>query len=261
MSRFNVLPVMDDRFAFGCRKEGNEMTQDEMKVMMQKPEIQEMMAAFFESSGRQRHLEMRRHYRLRNRYAQKGQILFVGSSLMENFPVNEFQQTLEKRHVIYNRGIGGYVMQDLLESMDECIFELEPSKVFINIGTNDISRQEYRLEKLLADYKEILVRIRERLPDCQIHVMAYYPINATADFPGVDPDQKADMYRFRTNRNIQEANRAIEQLAGKLGLVFINVNHGLMDEQGDLKAEYAIEGLHLWPDAYAVILQNLKEYL
>jgi hypothetical protein len=44
-----------------------------------------------------------RKYKLLNTYAKKGQTVLVGSSLMEYFPVNELQQTLEKRMFIYNR--------------------------------------------------------------------------------------------------------------------------------------------------------------
>lgn len=209
----------------------------------------------------QQQKEKLKSYKIRNQYVKKGQILFVGSSLMENFHVNEFQQTLEERYIIYNRGIGGYVIPQLLDSMEECIFELEPSKIFINIGTNDISLPDYKKETLIANYENILTQIKERLPACKVYVMAYYPVNAKADFPGVEPTQKADSFKSRNNPNILEANAAIEQLAKKHNYQFINVNEGLMDEEGNLKVEYAIEGVHMWPSGYAVVLQNIKKYL
>lgn len=56
-------------------------------------------------------------------------------------------QNVEPRIRVYNRGIGGDVTDGLLERMDESIFDLEPKKVFINIGTNDISRPEYKRER------------------------------------------------------------------------------------------------------------------
>ncbi len=58
-----------------------------------------------------------------------------------------------------------------------------------------------------------------------------------------------------------EANKAVEELAKKHGFNFINVNEGLTDEEGNLKAEFSMEGLHLWPNAYSVILDNMKKYL
>lgn len=237
------------------------MTEKEIMEMIQKPEINEIISAAFDQSFQEQKKEKLRHYKIRNQYVKKGQILFVGSSLMEFFPINEMQQTLEKRYIIYNRGVSGYVTTELLATMEECIFELEPSKIFINIGTNDISFPDYKVEQLVANYDNILTQIGERLPNCKVYVMAYYPVNAKADFPGIDKTRKEEMFRTRTNAALSEANAAIEELAKKHAYEFINVNQGLTDEEGNLKEEYAIEGLHMWPNAYAVIVENIKKYL
>ncbi|MBP3962988.1 GDSL-type esterase/lipase family protein [Paenibacillus lignilyticus] len=204
-------------------------------------------------------------YRMLNQHARKGQILFVGSSLMEGFPIYEMQLTLNLGldRVIYNRGIGGTTTADLLQSMDVCIFDLEPSKLFINIGSNDIGasgKEGYSKDTLLINYNTILNRIKARLPLCEVFVMAYYPINAQADF-GLDICEKKLMFATRTNANILEANEAIERLAKQHGFSFINVNEGLADEIGNLKQEFTVEGIHLWPNAYTVILDNLKKHL
>ncbi|ETT59131.1 GDSL-like Lipase/Acylhydrolase family protein [Paenibacillus sp. FSL R7-277] len=202
-------------------------------------------------------------YSILNTLALKGQTVMTGSSLMEFFPVNELQQTLEKQTVIYNRGIAGYVTRELLEVLEVCVLALAPSKLFINIGTNDISSAdgEYKLEKLLANYNEILTRIRERLPECKVYVMAYYPVNAKAEFPGMDEEMRENYFRTRTNAALLEANSAVEQLAGKHGYEFINVNEGLTDAEGNLKEEYTMDGVHMYGNGYSVVLDNLKKYL
>ena len=223
--------------------------------------MNQAMDALFQGFMKEQKINRLQSYKTLNKYAKKGQILFVGSSLMEHFPINELLQSLELDYTIYNRGIGGYVTTELLDSMEECVFELEPSKVFINIGTNDIGSPDYSQEKLIAHYDEILNQIGKRLPQCKVYVMAYYPINAKADFPGLDEGRKEFMFKTRTNQAILEANVAGEKLAGNHGYEFINVNEGLADEEGNLKVEYAIEGLHMWPNAYEVILNNLKKYL
>ncbi|WP_238650386.1 GDSL-type esterase/lipase family protein [Paenibacillus piscarius] len=204
-----------------------------------------------------------RKYKVLNAYVRKGQTVMAGSSLMEFFPINELQQTLERQTIIYNRGIAGYVTRELLGAMEECIFELEPAKLFINIGTNDISSAdgEYELEKLLANYNEILTEIGNRLPECKVYVMAYYPVNAKADFPGMDQAAKDSYFRTRTNVSLLEANRAVEQLALKHGYAFINVNDGLTDAEGNLKEEYTMDGVHMYGNGYSVVLDNLKAYL
>lgn len=204
-----------------------------------------------------------RNYKILNAYARKGQTVMAGSSLMEFFPVNELQQTLEQQTIIYNRGIAGYVTRELLGAMEECIFELEPAKLFINIGTNDISSAdgEYELDKLLANYNEILTQIGARLPECKVYVMAYYPVNAKADFPGMDQTAKDSYFRTRTNESLLEANRAVEQLALRHGYEFINVNEGLTDAEGNLKEVFTMDGVHMYGNGYAVVFDNLKPYL
>ncbi len=198
-------------------------------------------------------------YRILNQNVKKGEILFTGSSLMEQFPVNELLMTNGMDQVVYNRGIGGFTTTDMLQHMEEMVFGTEPSRIFINIGTNDIGSPEYQLETLLERYEEIIVRIQERLPEAEINMMAYYPVNETDKIPEGEWGKTA--FVTRTNENINIANAAIENLAAKKGCRFINVNEGLADERGKLKKEYTIEGIHMYANGYQVVLQNLKKYL
>ena len=198
-------------------------------------------------------------YRILNRNVQKGEILFTGSSLMEQFPVNELLMTNGMDQVIYNRGIGGFTTSDMLEYMEEMVFGTEPSRIFINIGTNDIGSPDYRLEALMERYEEIITRIQERLPKAEITMMAYYPVNETDKLPEGEWGKTA--FVTRTNENIAIANEAIEKLAAKKGCRFVNVNEGLTDERGKLKKEFTIEGIHMYANGYQVVLDNLKKYL
>ena len=49
-----------------------------------------------------------------NKFVKKGEIVFTGSSLCELFPINEMLQNVEPRIRVYNRGIGGFVTDELL---------------------------------------------------------------------------------------------------------------------------------------------------
>ena len=57
-------------------------------------------------------------FRKMNETIEKGQIVCAGSSLMEMFPVEKFVQEDKLDLVIYNRGIGGFVTQELLDNID-----------------------------------------------------------------------------------------------------------------------------------------------
>ncbi len=197
-----------------------------------------------------------RRYRGMNAYAKRGATVLVGSSLMEHFMVNEFIMAEGIDKTVYNRGVAGWRTDELLKNMDACIFELEPSKIFINIGSNDLDRPGDALGKLIKQYRKILRRIKERLPDCIVYVMAYYPVLREFD---VDDFQAADKTRSRDG--IEEANRAVSALAAEMGCEFIDVNHVLTDEDGYLRPEFGADKVHLLAPAYRLIFDEIKEYL
>ena len=203
--------------------------------------------------------DIRAKYAVENQTAKKGQILFVGSSLMEIFPIDKLQQNLGLDKVIYNRGVRATTTADLLNHMDTLIFDLAPCKIFVNIGSNDIGF-DVPEDVFLTNYDEILHQIKEKLPDTAVYVMAYYPINAVDDF-GEEKDEHDQLYEHRSNELLEAANAKVEQLTQKNGYEFINVNAGLTDVNGNLRKELTFDGSHMYPAGYEIVLANLKKYL
>ena len=196
-------------------------------------------------------------FREKNRLCEKGQVVFAGSSLMEMFPVEEWASELgEGAPKLYNRGVGGYRTDDMLPIVDLCVTDLQPRKVFINIGTNDLSDPDLPMEAMIQRYDQILTRIEEAVPGVRIYLMAYYPINyeAAADFmkPGL---------LIRTNEKIAAANGLVQQLAKQHGQTYIDVNAPLKNELGRLKAEYTIEGMHIKPEGYRAIFPAIVQHI
>lgn len=201
------------------------------------------------------------NYKVLNAVAEKGQILFTGSSLMEQFPICELCQSLGLEKKVYNRGIGGTTTEDFLREIDTVLLELEPSKVFINIGTNDMNRQyhgEQWMEVLLKNYEKILRIIKEHLQDTEVYVMAYYPVNDA--YAEENPAVKG-MLEVRTKENLDIVNHKLEELAKRFGYHFLDANKNLTDNEGKLKLEYTVEGVHMYAKAYQIVFDNLKEYL
>lgn len=200
------------------------------------------------------------NYKILNKKVRKKQILFTGSSLMEQFPICEIAQSDGLNKVLYNRGVSGYKTEDFLKEIDTMLFDLDPAKVFINIGTNDMNsdsdNNEGWMERLLYNYEKILVQMKNRIPDATVYMMAYYPVNrAMLDSMNVS------IFNTRTNENIAALNKKVKQLADKYEYTFIDVNEGLCDEQGNLKEEYTKEGVHMYANAYQVVYDNLKKYI
>ena len=197
-------------------------------------------------------------YRQLNRLAKKGQVVFTGSSLMEQFPLNEMLQGEALPYRVYNRGMSGFVAPQLLQVLDVCVYELTPAHVFLNIGTNDMSRPDYRQEALLACYRRILEEILSHVPGVKLHLLAYYPVNP--DLEGQE-GWAAEALRYRTNQVLREANQGVEALAREMGAEYLDLNAPLLDGQGRLRAQYTKEGIHLYPAGYQAVLGELLPVL
>lgn len=195
-------------------------------------------------------------YKKKNETAEKNQILFVGSSLMEMFPIEEFVQERKLPFVVYNRGVGGYKTEDLMAALDVCVFNLEPRKIFINIGTNDLSDPSISVNQMIRNYQWILEQIRQKLPKAELYLMAYYPVNYDAASEEMKPCLK-----IRSNEKIRQANRAVEKLAERCHGRYIDVNAPLTDSRGNLKAEFTIEGMHINRDGYLAVLDEVLSYV
>ena len=190
-----------------------------------------------------------------NKSCQPGQIVFTGSSLMEMFPVEKFAaEEGPDFPTVYNRGVGGWRTEEMLACLNEMLIDLQPRRVLINIRTNDLSDAAVTIDALIGRYEDILARIEAAVPSVEIVMMAYYPIN----YDAADESMKACL-RIRTNERIRQANQAVEALALRFGHRFINVNAPLTDDQGRLKAEYTIEGMHIREEGYRAIWPLVKE--
>ncbi|MCI8443434.1 MAG: lysophospholipase [Provencibacterium sp.] len=201
--------------------------------------------------------ELVERYRRENRSAVKGQTVFAGSSLMEMFPVEEWTKQLgENAPVVYNRGVGGYKTEDLWKVLDVCVLDLRPAKVFINIGTNDLGDPERTLQGIMESYERIITRIEQELPGVKIYLMAYYPVNFEAAIEEVKP-----VLKIRSNEKVALANERVKEMAACHGQRYIDVNAPLKDEGGNLKAEYTIEGLHIKPEGYRAIFEEVMRYV
>ena len=197
-----------------------------------------------------------RNYREQNVRAQKGQTVFAGSSLMENFPVNEMLMTRGNRAVVYNRGIGGFTIEQYDEVLDVCVLDLAPKKLFINIGSNDLNLPGDTLGNLERGYRALLLRIKEALPDCAVTLLAYYPC-----LPA-DPNMPMQPGRVpRTMENVNAANRIVEALAGELGFGYLDLNAPLLDETGNLRQDIALDPIHFSSAGYELVLDQLEGLL
>ncbi len=225
---------------------------------MENDEIQKAIGAFYQNMAQAEKDQKVEQYRRLNRYVQKKQILFAGSSLMEQFPVNEMVQGLQLPLAVYNRGIGGYTTAEMQKVMDVCVYDLDPAYIFINIGTNDLNEPECTPEVLKERYGKILTGIKEHCPEAKLFLLAYYPVN---EIVGQKTPWMAQVLKIRNNQKIKESNKAVEELAAEYGARYLDLNAGITDADGNQKAEYTKEGMHMFADGYKQVLDALLPVL
>lgn len=188
-----------------------------------------------------------------NKYARKKGIVMAGSSLCELFPIDELLRSFSLEHLVYNRGIGGTTIQEYATFQEECIFELDPEKLFLNIGSNDLDAVDYTLDSHKEKLSAYISSVKIRIPDIRLYLLAYYPVTETSLL--IEPGHKA-----RTNKQIAEANHMVEMLSAQFGATYVDLNAVLVQADGRLRADFASDYMHMWPNAYVEILNRLLPF-
>ncbi|HHU24310.1 MAG: GDSL-type esterase/lipase family protein [Bacilli bacterium] len=186
-------------------------------------------------------------FKILNKYAQRERIVFLGDSLTDFFPLNDFFPDLD----IYNRGIAGDNTFDIMKRL-EGIIELKPQKLFLLIGINDFHKRKIKPEEMIERIFGIVEALSE-VP--HIYIISLFPLNKSI---------LRFTWFFRNKANnalIRRVNRLLEEKCLVTGYPFINVYNNLIDENDNLKREFTLDGIHLSTNGYEEVVQKLKPYL
>ena len=182
--------------------------------------------------------------------AKKGEVVLVGDSLTDNYPVNEC--FLDKDYRVYNRGIGGDTSEGLKKRLEESVFLLSPSVVVLLIGINDFALESGSTPSSIASSIEWIVEeIHKKLPETSIILEGLYPVNKS-------DEEKIDRGSVdnKDNKLILETNELLKKIKG---VRYLDLNGVLADENGELRLEFTREGLHLNADGYFAITPYIDE--
>ncbi|MCM4155703.1 GDSL-type esterase/lipase family protein [Gramella sp. AN32] len=176
----------------------------------------------------------------------KNDIIFLGNSITARAQWNELLQLPMAR----NRGISGDTTFGILERLDE-VTEGQPSKIFLLIGINDISRG-FPDDLILKNFKEIISRIQKESPETKIYIETILPVN-----------KSFNVYKrhYDKDGHILYINDQLRKIAPKMGITLIDIYPEFLDDQNRLNAEFTDEGLHLNEKGYLKWAKILKPYL
>lgn len=194
-------------------------------------------------------------FRYLNQTARPGGIVFVGDSITQEFLVHEMLREHSAVSSMHNRGIGGDTTSGLLKRMEDSIYHLQPAKVFLLIGINDLADSHARPEAVASRIQEIAALTLQHCPKAELYLESVYPINES-NASKIDRPTIGE----KSNKRIDQINDILKTFDGGR-LHYLNLNSSLKDNDGNLKLEYTREGLHLTPLGYSAVVQELSQYL
>ena len=173
--------------------------------------------------------------------------LFLGDSITEIYDLDKYYHNLP----VINSGISGNTTEDILDDMKARVYDYNPSKVFLLIGTNDLIHDK-NVDEIVSNIKKILTEISSNNKLTEIYVESIYPVNDNMD---------EEMVAERTNKDIIEINEKIKKYCEDNNCNYINLYDKLTDDDGNFCEEYTYDGLHPNEKGYQIITKELKKYL
>ena len=175
--------------------------------------------------------------------------LFLGDSITEYYDLGKYFPDMP----VVNSGIAGDTTDDILNDMKGRVYDYNPSKVFLLIGTNDLLEDKTN-EEIFNNIKKIVDGIKENRSEAEIYIESIYPVNRSMD-------KRLYMVGSRQNKDIIEINKMIKDYCNEENLTYINTYDELLDDDGNLKKDYSKDGLHLSSEGYEVVTKTLGKYL
>ncbi|MFB9327795.1 exo-alpha-sialidase [Paenibacillus aurantiacus] len=169
-------------------------------------------------------------------------VVFAGDSLTQRNQWSEFFADVK----VVNRGIDSDRVAALAQRLD-AILALEPRKLFLMIGINDVYDGKEDAV-ILNHYEALLVRIKQALPATRLYVQSLLPVNN-----GVYHHQLQ-------NEAIRRFNSRLAELCGRLDVPFLDL-YGHFLNGNEMDAEYTDDGCHLTGRGYSRWVQLIETYV
>jgi len=172
--------------------------------------------------------------------AKQGDIdlLFLGDSITAGWAgggKGVWQRFYEPRNAA-NFGIGGDRTQHVLWRIENGEVEgIKPKVAVLMIGTNNSGTNT--ADEIADGIKAIVGRLREKLPDTKILLLAVFPRK-----------EKPDPVRDKLN----EVNDKIASLSDGKTVTYLDIGKKFMNEDGTISKEIMPDFLHLSPEGYRI---------
>ena len=184
-----------------------------------------------------------------NQIQKNENILFVGDSILDWYPTDLIFDDLP----VVNSAVSGNKTYDILNDLEKRIYQYNPTKVFLLIGTNDLDREDS--DEINQEVYENIVSIAEKTRahrfQSKIYLISIFPVNNHLPYASL-----------RHASEIKSINSMLEEFSFRTSNVeYVNAFDALKDEEDMLREEYTKDGLHLNDLGYAKLTEILMKYI
>jgi lysophospholipase L1-like esterase len=189
---------------------------------------------------------MKRHESFNERVKQgNADLLFIGDSITqgwERLGKGVWDEYYTKRNAV-NLGIGGDRTQHVLWRLDHGNIEgIKPKLAVLMIGTNNSAMNTS--EEIAAGVKAIVEKLRAKLPETKVLVLAIFPRGADKD----DAKRKVN----------EGANAIIQKLADGKMVHYLDIGPKFLAADGTLSKEVMPDLLHLNEQSYRTWAESIE---
>ncbi|MCP9611849.1 GDSL-type esterase/lipase family protein [Coprobacter tertius] len=174
-------------------------------------------------------------------------IVFIGNSIINGC---EWSELFDNKR-IKNRGISGDVCLGVYDRLMP-VLKGKPSKIFILIGTNDLSKG-VSSDTIVYRIGMIVGKIKEESPSTVIYLQSILPVN---DCYGMFKDHTAHW------KDVKLINDRLKQLTEKEGIRYIDLYSFFVEENSEkMNPAYTNDGLHLLGKGYLLWRDIIMPYV
>lgn len=158
----------------------------------------------------------------------------VGDSITEGFAEYD---VLNASSVVAQIGVHLTELDDMIAKVKE----LSPGIVFLSLGMNDVTATNGDTEQFTSEYKAVIEKFQEEVPDAHIFVNSIFPVQDSA------------LSEEAALASIPQYNEALQTLCESMSVGYID-NTDLVQDQ-----YYEQDGIHFKSEFYPIWGENMAE--
>lgn len=184
--------------------------------------------------------------------------IFFGDSITERCPLEDLygEFASQMQTSVINRGISSEKTDTMLQRLEDSVLVSKPRNLVMLMGVNDFL-EGVEKDVIVSNIKQMIETTKQKSPSTNILLQSIYPFNK---------DMRNSLFKRiqvigKDNEDIKAINTDLKQLARDEDIIFVDVYDLLINEEGNLKEDYAYDGLHPNTQGYLSIRDEIIKHL